>query len=154
MKFSEIRRLLDAYQIRLTKSLGQNFMHDQNQLDRMVAAAGLLPTDSVFEIGPGLGPLTERLLPHPRRLLAIEKDRRFLEILQDRLGNAAHLRVEFRDALDFLRKAKAEDWTDWKIVSNLPYSVASPILVELAQMALPPATPRSAIEVGIRKKNR
>ncbi len=138
MTFSEIRRLLNAYDLRLTKSLGQNFMHDRNQLTRLVNAAELLPTDSVLEVGPGLGPLTEHLLPHCRQLLILEKDRRFREILQDRLGSPDNLTVEYRDALHFLKQAHAEDWSDWKMVSNLPYSVASPILVELAQMPLPP----------------
>ena len=62
MKLAEMRDLLARHDIQLTKSLGQNFLHDGNQLRRIVAAAELNRTDQVFEIGPGLGPLTELLL--------------------------------------------------------------------------------------------
>jgi len=60
MKLTDMRRVLAARGIRLTKSLGQNFLHDANQLRRIVAAAELTRADRVLEIGPGLGPLTER----------------------------------------------------------------------------------------------
>ena len=57
MKLSEIREILEANQLRLTKSLGQNFLHDAHQLQRIVAAAELSQSDKVLEIGPGLGAL-------------------------------------------------------------------------------------------------
>ena len=62
MTLSEIRNFLNDKDILLTRSLGQTFMHDQNQLRKIVALARLAPGDSVIEIGPGLGPLTELLL--------------------------------------------------------------------------------------------
>ena len=62
MKLTEMKQLLAAHDIRLTKSLGQNFLHDANQLRRIVAAAELEKSDRVLEIGPGLGPLTELLV--------------------------------------------------------------------------------------------
>ncbi len=137
MKLSEMKQILAADAIRLTRSLGQNFLHDANQLRRIVAAADLQPTDQVLEIGPGLGPLTELLLAGAQQVLAIEKDRRLFEFLQCRLGATANLTVLHADALAWLRREQ-RDWTEWKLVSNLPYSVASPILVELAQAPLPP----------------
>ena len=132
MKLSEMRELLTREDIQLTKSLGQNFLHDGNQLRRIVEAAELLPSDKVLEIGPGLGPLTELLLKNTAEVLAIEKDGRLVEVLQRRFETSANLRLLHADALEFL-KAKPHDWRDWKLVANLPYSVASPILVELAQ---------------------
>ena len=63
MKLNDMRDILAARGIQLTKSLGQNFLHDQNQLRRIAAAAALSPDDRILEIGPGLGPLTEVLLP-------------------------------------------------------------------------------------------
>ena len=74
MKLSEMRELLATRGIQLTKSLGQNFLHDGNQLRRIVKAAELKKTDKVLEIGPGLGPLTELLLENAGEVLAIEKD--------------------------------------------------------------------------------
>jgi len=145
VKLSEIREVLIARDIQLTKSLGQNFLHDQNQLRRIVEAAELSKADKVLEIGPGLGPLTELLLQKSGEVLAIEKDLRLLEILRERfapLSPSDGERVSGRtgegkfellhaDALKFLQNEK-RDWSDWKLVANLPYSVASPILVELA----------------------
>jgi 16S rRNA (adenine1518-N6/adenine1519-N6)-dimethyltransferase len=130
MKLNEMREVLAGRGIQLSKSLGQNFLHDQNQLRRIVDAAGLSPNDKVLEIGPGLGPLTELLLENGREVLAIEKDARLVEFLRERFQNSK-LELLHADALEFL-KSERRDWSSWKLVSNLPYSVASPILVELA----------------------
>jgi 16S rRNA (adenine1518-N6/adenine1519-N6)-dimethyltransferase len=136
MKLSELKQVLDQNGIQLTKSLGQNFLHDGNQLRRIVRAADLHKTDKVLEIGPGLGPLTELLVKDAGQVFAIEKDARLVRILRERLGPAqpichAELRLVHDDALKYLKR-KASDWSGWKLVSNLPYRVASPILVELA----------------------
>lgn len=132
MKLSEMRGLLDQRGIQLTKSLGQNFLHDANQLARIVKAAELAPGGKVLEIGPGLGPLTELLVAQAGEVLAIEKDRRLVEFLRERFAAAKNLTLIHDDALDYLRR-EPRDWNDWKLVANLPYSVASPIIVELAQ---------------------
>ena len=161
MNLSEMKQLLARDDIQLTRSLGQNFLHDGNQLRRIVDAAELTPADKVLEIGPGLGPLTELLVARAGSVLAIEKDARLVAVLRERfaaqlIGNpiaparppsdrermadkpgegkasAAGLELRHDDALEFLKRAP-RDWSDWKLVANLPYSVASPILVELAQ---------------------
>ena len=90
---TEMRQLLAARDIRLTKSLGQNFLHDANQLRRIVAAANLTKADRVLEIGPGLGPLTALLLEQAGEVLAIEKDARLVEVLRSRfnVGQASRL---------------------------------------------------------------
>ena len=62
MNLTEIRSLLNDKDILLTRSLGQTFMHDQNQLRKIVGLAKLTGADQVIEVGPGLGPLTELLL--------------------------------------------------------------------------------------------
>lgn len=132
MKLSEMRDLLARRDIQLTKSLGQNFLHDGNQLRRIAAAAKLERTDQVLEVGPGLGPLTELLAAQAGEVLAVEKDRRLVEFLRERFAEAGNLTLLHDDALAWLRREK-RDWSGWKLVANLPYSVASPILVELAQ---------------------
>ena len=137
MKLSEMRDLLARRDIQLTKSLGQNFLHDANQLERIAAAAELTATDNVLEIGPGLGPLTELLLKKSGQVLAIEMDGRLVEVLCERFAeqlaasSAPQLELHHDDALKFLQR-EPRDWRDWKLVANLPYSVASPILVELS----------------------
>ncbi len=134
MKLTEMKQALASGQIQLTKSLGQNFLHDGNQLRRIVEAAGLTKADRVLEVGPGLGPLTELLVEQAGEVLAIEKDWRLFELVEKRFAAAKNFKVLHDDALDFLRRER-RDWSEWKLVANLPYSVASPILVELAQAA-------------------
>ncbi len=148
MKLTEMRDLLATRGIQLTKSLGQNFLHDANQLHRIIEAAELTGTDKILEIGPGLGPLTELLLEKAGEVLAIEKDGRLAEVLRERFGarsiaprvRGQEIRAEpcsalqliHADALEFIKR-EPRDWSEWKLVANLPYSVASPILVELAR---------------------
>jgi 16S rRNA (adenine1518-N6/adenine1519-N6)-dimethyltransferase len=144
-----MRELLATRGIQLTKSLGQNFLHDANQLRRIVEAAELEKVDKILEIGPGLGPLTEWLLEKAGEVLAIEKDLRLVEFLRERFnvaqasrlhnstillkaGGTPALHLIHADALEFLQR-ESHDWGDWKLVANLPYSVASTIFVELAQ---------------------
>jgi 16S rRNA (adenine1518-N6/adenine1519-N6)-dimethyltransferase len=131
VKLSEMKRILSERGIQLTKSLGQNFLHDGNQLRRIVEAANLTNEDKVLEIGPGLGPLTELLVEHAGGVLAIEKDAKLFEALGCNI-KAPSFKLIHDDALDYLKR-EARNWSGWKVVSNLPYSVASPILVELAQ---------------------
>lgn len=138
MTLGEMRRILAAGDIQLTRSLGQNFLHDARQLDRIVAAAQLGPDSRVLEIGPGLGPLTERLLSVASEVLAIEKDARLAEVLRGRFGADGRLHLVVTDAMDWLRE-NPRDWSDWSLVANLPYSVASPLLVDLAGADGPPA---------------
>lgn len=157
MKLTEMKQVLAERDIQLTKALGQNFLHDANQLGRILAAAELKRADRVLEVGPGLGPLTEMLMERVREVLAIEKDARLVEVLKRRFkegeasrlsateggtGETPVLRLVHDDVLDYLGR-EARDWSEWKMVANLPYSVASSILVELAQWpggrASPPA---------------
>lgn len=134
MNLTDIRRELAAHGIQLTKSLGQNFMHDANQIRRIVAAAEVGAADSVLEIGPGLGPLTEVLLREAGHVLAIEADGRLAERLRERFAGDSRFELLHADALAILRQ-DGRDWSAWKLVANLPYSVASPLLVEFALMA-------------------
>jgi 16S rRNA (adenine1518-N6/adenine1519-N6)-dimethyltransferase len=169
MKLSEMRQVLSERGIQLTKSLGQNFLHDANQLRRIVAAAELSRADKVLEIGPGLGPLTESLVEKAGEVLAIEKDPRLVEFLRERFGvgqasrlspsqnkksetgETPVLRLVHDDALDFLRREPC-DWSQWKLVSNLPYSVASPILVELAQGPRSPQRIVATLQIEVARR--
>ena len=168
MKLSEMKQILSGGGIQLTRSLGQNFLHDANQLHRIVAAAELSRTDKVLEIGPGLGPLTELLVAKAGEVLAIEKDARLVEVLRARFAAApvprtreelrpptsesvSNLRLLHDDALEFLRRER-RDWSDWKLVANLPYSVASPLLVELAQQPGRPERMVATLQLEVAKR--
>jgi 16S rRNA (adenine1518-N6/adenine1519-N6)-dimethyltransferase len=176
MKLSAMREILAKRDIQLTRSLGQNFLHDENQLRKIVAAAELSKSDKVLEIGPGLGPLTELLLENAGEVLAIEMDLRLVDFLRERFpinlegrvtrvpnqiksnqnqGLAAVVPPKFEllhaDALEFLRR-EPRDWRDWKLVANLPYSVASPILVELACGARAPKKIVATLQLEVAKR--
>lgn len=145
MKLSEMRQRLTAENIRLSKSLGQNFLHDTHQLQRIVEMADVGKSDHVLEIGPGLGPLTELLAARAGKVLAVEKDRRLAGLLSERLRGCTNLEIIALDALDFLQQ-KEIDWSSWKVVSNLPYSVASLILVELSLLARGPVSITTTVQ--------
>src|SRR5678815_3041550 len=108
MRLSEMKQILEQNQIQLTKSLGQNFLHDANQLRKIAEAADLRQSDRVLEIGPGLGPLTEVLIEGAGEVLAIEKDARLVEALAKRL-RAPNLQLIHADALDYVRD-QPRDW--------------------------------------------
>jgi 16S rRNA (adenine1518-N6/adenine1519-N6)-dimethyltransferase len=143
MTLNEMRSLLEARGIQLTKSLGQNFLHDGNQLRRIATAADIQPTDRILEVGPGLGPLTELLVARAASVLAIEKDARLVTVLRERFSGAlsgegpGSLELLEADAMRWVED-HARDWTGWKLVANLPYSVASPLMVELSEAPVPP----------------
>jgi 16S rRNA (adenine1518-N6/adenine1519-N6)-dimethyltransferase len=136
VKLSEIKLLLAQRGFQLTKALGQNFLHDQNQLRRIIRAAEVGPADNVLEIGPGLGPLTALLVEQAGAVLAIEKDRRLFELLAQKFSTAPNLKLLHADALEYLRQDSC--WKGWKVAANLPFSFASPLLVQLAAAAEPP----------------
>jgi 16S rRNA (adenine1518-N6/adenine1519-N6)-dimethyltransferase len=147
MKLSEMKQILADHDLALTKSLGQNFLHDQNQLHRITAAAELSKQDKVLEVGPGLGPLTELLLAQSGHVLAIEKDGRLFYLLEQRFADNKQLELLHGDALDYVKEHRA--WAGWKLVANLPYSVASPLLVELAQAQNPPERMVATLQIEV-----
>lgn len=130
---SEIRSLLAARGLHPRKRFGQNFLHDQNQLRRLVGAAGVEPGDVVLEVGPGTGTLTEALLDAGAEVIAAEIDRDLGDLIEDRLGN--RITLVRGDALDGRRLASpildALGDRPFRLVANLPYQAASPIMASL-----------------------
>jgi 16S rRNA (adenine1518-N6/adenine1519-N6)-dimethyltransferase len=131
---SEIRGLLDERGLRPRKRFGQNFLHDKNQLRKLVAAASLAPGDVVLEVGPGTGTLTEALLEQGAEVVACEIDRDLADLLRDRLGDRITL-IE-GDVLERGRRLSAKvvgalGARPFRLVANLPYQVASPLLAAL-----------------------
>ena len=115
-------------QHRPKKRFGQNFLRDQQVVDRILEAADLQPEDRLLEIGPGLGALTDRMLPQVAQLHVMELDRDLAGALQAR--PEANLRVHMGDALRL-------DWNEllpeppYKLVANLPYNISSQILFKI-----------------------
>lgn len=134
----EIKSLLAAHGLRPKHRFGQNFLHDANQMRRIMEAAELREGELVLEVGPGTGALTERLLEGGAHVVAVEVDRDLEPILRERLadhGDRFTLIVE--DVLAGKhelnpRVVEAVRDRDFKLIANLPYNVASPLLVNLA----------------------
>jgi 16S rRNA (adenine1518-N6/adenine1519-N6)-dimethyltransferase len=119
------------------RTLGQNFLIDRNILDAILDAAGVQAGDRALEIGPGLGVLTEALIGRGAQVVAVEKDERLATRLSDALGSPSALRVLHADALDLdLDALLAEPFS--ACVSNLPYSVGTRILLNIALHPLAP----------------
>lgn len=127
---SEVRTLLDSLGVSPNKVLGQNFLIDRNILDILVQAADVNGEDVVLEIGPGLGVVTARLLEKARRVIAVEKDTRLHAHLQKSLASAPNLELHGADMLELDTEALLASGVT-KVVSNLPYSVGTRILVNL-----------------------
>ncbi len=131
---TDIKALLALHGLRPKKRLGQNFLHDQNHLRRLVDASALRPGDLVLEVGPGTGTLTEALLERGAEVVACEIDRDLAALLRQRLGGAITL-VEG----DCLRGtgalgsdvAAALRGRPFVLVSNLPFQVAGTIMAIL-----------------------
>ena len=135
MKLTEMKQLLAARHIRLTKSLGQNFLHDANTVRRIVRTAALAPGEVVLEVGPGLGSLTLGLLPVAGAVLAVELDRVLAASLPSTVDSrlpacADRLTVLTADALDLARAALPGP-SPTALVANLPYNVAVPVVLHL-----------------------
>lgn len=133
--------ILKTHQFKLKKSLGQNFLVDENILTNIVGAANVTKEDYVIEIGPGIGALTQVLAQQAKQVLALEIDQRLEPILHDTLAEFDNVSVVFEDVLKAdLKAIIAEHFPqDAKItvVANLPYYVTTPILMKLLTEDLP-----------------
>ncbi len=128
---SEIRALLYERGLHPKHRLGQNFLHDKNILAKLIDAADLQPGELVLEIGPGTGTLTEALLDAGARILACEIDSDIASIIEDRLSGRVQLICG--DCLDSHRRLSCEIVSalgdqPFKLVANLPFQIASPLL--------------------------
>ena len=133
---SEIRRLLDAYGFRFSKSLGQNFLIDASVPERIADSVGADRECSVLEIGPGIGCLTAELSARAGQVLAVELDRRLQPLLRETLSSADNTEILFADVMKLdLRQLASERMTQpTKLVcANLPYNITSPVLTALIE---------------------
>lgn len=111
---------------RARKRLGQHFLTDPRILARIADALELTGSETVVEIGPGRGALTEQLLAHARRVVAVEVDRDLVPLLQDRFAGSA-LEVVQADVLD-VALAEVAGGEDYVVAGNVPYYITTPIL--------------------------
>ncbi len=116
---------------RARKRFGQNFLHDQNIIQRIVSSVNPKPGQRLVEIGPGLGAITELLLEASGQLDVVELDRDLVERLQQRFGNNENFRIHSGDALKFDFCSLKTGDEKLRIVGNLPYNISTPLLFHL-----------------------
>ena len=140
--FEETKYILKKYGITANKSLGQNFLIKDEVVDGIVEGAKVTKEDLVIEIGPGLGTLTKELLERAGKVIAIELDKRMLEILTDRFNLYKNFELINEDVLKvnldkLIKDNMNEEIKNVKIVANLPYYITTPIVMKLLEEDLP-----------------
>jgi 16S rRNA (adenine1518-N6/adenine1519-N6)-dimethyltransferase len=127
-----IQNLLRKHGLRAEKSLGQNFLSDEEVLASIVRAAGVGSDDTILEIGPGLGSLTRHLAVASRSVTAIELDRKLISLLEDVLAPYKNIRLIQGDILE-QSPADLISAEHYLVVANIPYYITSPILRHLLE---------------------
>ena len=135
--YKETMFILKKYNIFANKSLGQNFLINDEVIEKIVDAANIGQEDLVIEIGPGLGTLTNQLLKRAKKVIAIELDKRMLTILEDRFSLYDNFEVINADVLkvnlkEIINKEKMHV-KNVKVVANLPYYITTPIVMKLLE---------------------
>ncbi len=127
--------IMRKYHIKADKSLGQNFLIDDEAVSGIVEAANVSKDDLIIEIGPGLGTLTKELLEKAGKVICIELDKRMIDILHDRFSLYKNFQVINDDVLKVDLKAliEKEKIINTKIVANLPYYITTPIIMKLLE---------------------
>ena len=142
---SQIRSLLSGAELAPQHRLGQNFLVDLNLMRKVVEAAELSAADTVLEVGAGTGSLTELLLERDVQVVAVELDRGLGRILRDRVGRHPRLTLIQADALEskhrvnplalsLVRERPPRSGGHYKLVANLPYQIATPLIADMLQV--------------------
>jgi 16S rRNA (adenine1518-N6/adenine1519-N6)-dimethyltransferase len=126
MTTDTLKSLLKHYKLNPNKTYGQNFLMDETILEDMIDEAGLKKGDTVLEVGPGIGNLTERLLQRGAQVLSIEKDPQFLNVLKA-LSEHKNFSYEVTDILTYNFSEKLAG-KPYKVVANIPYYITGKIV--------------------------
>ena len=134
--------IMGKYNIRANKSLGQNFLIDENVVEKIIDGSDVNNNDLIIEIGPGLGTLTKFLLEKANKVISIELDKKMIKILEDRFSLYDNFQLLHGDILkvdlsSLIRKEKENsNIKQVKIVANLPYYITTPIIMKLLEEEL------------------
>lgn len=138
--YEETKFIMKKYNISANKDLGQNFLVDDSVIENIIEVSEIKSEDFVIEIGPGLGTLTSKLVEKAGKVIAIELDKKMIEILNDRFSLYENFKVINEDVLkvDLNNLIKNENDKNYtvKIVANLPYYITTPIIMKLLEEKL------------------
>ncbi|KMT22923.1 16S rRNA (adenine(1518)-N(6)/adenine(1519)-N(6))-dimethyltransferase RsmA [Clostridium cylindrosporum] len=134
---SKTKDIVSHFDFRFAKSLGQNFLVDNNVLTKIVDSAELDDTSCALEIGPGIGVLTQEMASRCKKVVAIEIDDRLIPILGETLSSYDNVEIVHSDALkvDFNKLFEEKGMDNIKVVANLPYYVTTPIINKIFKEA-------------------
>lgn len=128
--------VIRRFGLSLSKKLGQNFLVSEQAVKQIVESACLSPDDTVLEIGPGIGTLTQGLAETGAQVVAVELDKRLIEVLAITLEGYDNIRVIHGDILK-LDISREIETAKYKVVANLPYYITTPIIMSLLERRLP-----------------
>jgi 16S rRNA (adenine1518-N6/adenine1519-N6)-dimethyltransferase len=132
--------VLKKYDFHFQKRYGQNFLIDPHVLDKIMEGAGICKEDTVLEIGPGIGTMTQYLAEQAGKVIAVEIDDKLIPVLADTLSSYDNVRILHQDILKVdLEKLSQEEagGRPMKVVANLPYYITTPILMALLEQRIP-----------------
>lgn len=135
-KYEVTKHILKTFDIRASKKLGQNFLIDESIVREIIDAADLSENETVLEIGPGIGTLTQALAETKANVVAVELDNRLLGVLSKTLAGYENIRVVHGDILK-VNIPEIVGVPEFKVVANLPYYITTPILLSLLEQRLP-----------------
>lgn len=133
---SFIKDTMKKNNLRFTKSLGQNFLKDENVLDDIIDIADVSKEDYILEIGPGLGVLTKRIAQAAKKVVAVEIDKHIIETLKSELAAFDNVEIINKDILKVdINQIKEEYFggNEFKVVANLPYYITTPIIMKILE---------------------
>ena len=131
------KKLLKAWNLRPSKRLGQHFLINQNAIKKIIQAAGLKPNDTVLEIGPGLGILTKELVKKAGEVIAVEKDPKMCQILEEELKDFKNVKIIQDDILKSNIQYLISN-IQYKVVANLPFYLTAPVIRKFLETKTPP----------------
>lgn len=139
--WDETSFIMKKYHIKANKNLGQNFLIDEQVIEKIVNASEITKEDCVIEIGPGLGTLTKELLEKAGKVISIELDKKMLTILKDRFALYDNFELINNDVLqvdlkNIISTEKEKGFKNVKVVANLPYYITTPIIMKLLEEKL------------------
>lgn len=140
-----VKCILRKYGIKPSKKLGQHFLINGEVLKDIIKTANISDSDEILEIGPGIGTLTIALAQKAKKVIAIEKDKKMINILKETLGKSTNVVIVAGDVLKFnfqnnesATAPKLKLPNEYKIVANLPYYIVAPVIRKFLELKLPP----------------
>lgn len=137
---SATKEVVQKYNFKFSKSLGQNFLIDSNIIDKILVGARIKEGDNIIEVGPGIGTLTREMGKVAQKVVAIEIDRNLIPILKDTLSDLDNTEVVNKDILkvDIQELIKEKlNGGPVKLVANLPYYITTPIVMKFLEEDIP-----------------